>query len=89
MEFAVRPSKNPLIEVYRVLSVCTGCTTSKETGISLFEKTLHITLAAVASFRTVVWGQDFLVLLLLGFFLVVFLLSSPSILKTKGWYPQS
>lgn len=80
MEFTVLPSRNSLMQMYRLLYICIDHTTSKETGIMLFEKTLVITLSAVVFLRTAVLGWDFLVLL--------FFFTSP-ILKTKGWYPQS
>lgn len=63
MEFAVLPSRNSLMQMYRLLYICTDHTTSKETGIMLLEKTLVITLSAVVFLRTAVLGWDFLVLL--------------------------
>lgn len=70
MEFAVLPSKNSLVQMYRLLYVCTDHTASKETGIMLLEKTLVITLSAVASLRTAVLGWDFLVLLFFCFYFI-------------------
>lgn len=67
MEFAVLPSRNSLMQMYRLLYICTDHTTSKETGIMLFEKTLVITLSAVVFLRTAVLGWDFLVLLFFYF----------------------
>lgn len=69
MEFAVLPSRNSLMQMYRLLYICTDHTTSKETGIVLLEKTLVITLSAVVFLRTAVLGWDFLVLL---FFFTLF-----------------
>lgn len=69
MEFAVLPSRNSLMQMYRLLYICTDHTTSKETGIMLLEKTLVITLSAVVFLRTAVLGWDFLVLL---FFFTLF-----------------
>lgn len=68
MEFAVLPSRNSLMQMYRLLYICTDHTTSKETGIVLLEKTLVITLSAVVFLRTAVLGWDFLVLLFFFYF---------------------
>lgn len=56
--------------MYRLLYICTDHTASKETGIMLLEKTLVITLSAVASLRTAVLGWDFLVLLFFCFYFI-------------------
>lgn len=72
MEFAVLPSRNSLMQMYRLLYICTDHTTSKETGIVLLEKTLVITLSAVVFLRTAVLGWDFLVLLFFFFYFTYF-----------------